>query len=106
MWRGLVAYHIPSGTAFILFGINLVSTADSLHLSVSKRSGGTVLGKRVNLLLDITEGGKHFCGVAAQCRTWAVSRLIVGDGEGASYGNEFTDFSALVNLHEGIAVVK
>ena len=67
---------------------------------------GAVLGKRINLLGSVAKCGEYFGGVAAESRTRAVGGLIVRDSEGHSYGDEFADFSTLIDFYKGIAVVE
>ncbi len=77
-----------------------------LHLAVGQRGGSTVFGKRLYLFIRIAKPFENLAGVAAERRAWPVIRLIVGNGERATYCYKFSDSATLVDFDKGIAVIQ
>ena len=69
------------------------------------RCGGAVFGESGDLFVGVAIFFEHIGSVASELWAGLVFRLIVAHGERAADCYESADFSALVDLDEGVAVI-
>ncbi len=68
---------------------------------------GSAVGLESCLLVGcVAERCEHLVGIAAESRTRAVDRLIVGDGERYTHGYKLAYLAALIDLDKCIAVIE